>query len=140
MYRLNSRAVKQLNKVFIDETDLEQFGLYLKKDYVFEYVISKEVETISIPGRDMPYHRVHRNLPIELEITFNIKESIDFNKRYDRLEEFIGESTEKSIRLNQENTGFKIYYVELRGVTRGIGQDTITIYFMCYPEVFPYSE
>lgn len=136
MFRVNNKATKYLNKVKIDEYDLEQLGLYLKKDYIFTYIISKEVEEKYIPGRDMPYHIVKRRLPVDFQVEFNIKESIDFNNRYKRIERFIGECKEKILTINNEDTGFKIYYSEIKDVQRGIGNDKIVIYFQCYPTIY----
>ena len=128
MLRIDSKSTRYLNKIKIDDYDLERLGLYLKKDYIYTYVISKEVEEKWIPGRDMPYHIVKRKLPIDIEIEFNIKESIDFNGRYKR--------KEKILTINEEESGFKIYYTEITNIQRGIGNDKITIKFRCYPDIY----
>ena len=44
MLRIDSKSTRYLNKIKIDDYDLERLGLYLKKDYIYTYVISKEVE------------------------------------------------------------------------------------------------
>lgn len=135
MLRINNKSTRHLNKIKINDYDLERLGLYLKKDYIYTYVISKEVEEKWIPGRDMPYHKVKRKLPIDLEIEFNIKESIDFNGRYKRIEKFLESTKEKILTINEEDSGFKIYYTEITNIQRGIGNDKITIKFQCYPDI-----
>lgn len=135
MLRIDSKATICLNKIKIDNYDLEGLGLYLKKDYIYTYVISKEVEEKWIPGRDMPYHIVKRKLPIDLEIEFNIYESIDFNRRYKRIEKFLESVKEKILTINEEDSGFKIYYTAITNIQRGIGNDKITIKFQCYPDI-----
>ena len=136
MLRIDSKSTRYLNKIKIDDYDLERLGLYLKKDYIYTYVISKEVEEKWIPGRDMPCHIVKRKLPIDIEIEFNIKESIDFNGRYKRIEKFLESAKEKILTINEEESGFKIYYTEITNIQRGIGNDKITIKFRCYPDIY----
>ncbi|WP_289130723.1 hypothetical protein [uncultured Clostridium sp.] len=136
MLRIDSKSTRYLNKIKIDDYDLERLGLYLKKDYIYTYVISKEVEEKWIPGRDMPYHIVKRKLPIDIEIEFNIKESIDFNGRYKRIEKFLESAKEKILTINEEDSGFKIYFTEITNIQRGIGNDKITIKFRCYPDIY----
>lgn len=135
MLRINNKSTRHLNKIKIDDYDLERLGLYLKKDYIYTYIISKEVEEKWIPGRDMPYQKVKRKLPIDLEIEFNVKESIDFNGRYKRIEKFLEDTKEKILTINEEDSGFKIYYTEITNIQRGIGNDKITIKFQCYPDI-----
>ena len=62
MLRIDSKSTRYLNKIKIDDYDLERLGLYLKKDYIYTYVISKEVEEKWITGRDMPYYKIKRKL------------------------------------------------------------------------------
>ncbi len=136
MLRIDSKSTRYLNKIKIDDYDLERLGLYLKKDYIYTYVISKEVEEKWITGRDMPYYKIKRKLPIDIEIEFNIKESIDFNGRYKRIEKFLESAKEKILTINEEDSGFKIYFTEITNIQRGIGNDKITIKFRCYPDIY----
>ena len=71
-----------------------------------------------------------------IEIEFNIKESIDFNGRYKRIEKFLESAKEKILTINEEESGFKIYYTEITNIQRGIGNDKITIKFRCYPDIY----
>ena len=136
MLRIDSKSTRYLNKIKIDDYDLERLGLYLKKDYIYTYVISKEVEEKGVPCRDMPYHIGKRKLPIDIEIEFNIKESIDFNGRYKRIEKFLESAKETILTINEEESGFKIYYTEITNIQRGIGNDEITSKFRCYPDIY----
>lgn len=136
MLRIDSKSTRYLNKIKIDDYDLERLGLYLKKDYIYTYVISREVEEKWITGRDMPYYKIKRKLPIDIEIEFNIKESIDFNGRYKRIEKFLESAKEKILTINEEDSGFKIYFTEITNIQRGIGNDKITIKFRCYPDIY----
>ena len=125
---------KNLNKVKIDNTDLECFGVYLEKDYYLSYSKKTEVNEIWIDGRDMPLLEKVRDLPITFNIVFNIRDCVNFEKRYTTLETFLGNSHGKKIVFNEEDKGFKLYHVEISSITRTIGGSQMTISFMCYPQ------
>ena len=101
-------------------------GLYLEEDFKLSYIRTKEVEEIYIPGRDDPYHKIKRKLPIEFEINFNIKESANFYARMENIEKFLDGSIGKVITFNNEPKGFKIIWYE-----RTKGLSTVTIAFQC---------
>ena len=125
---------KNLNKVKIDNTDLECFGVYLEKDYYLSYSKKTEVNEIWIDGRDMPLLERVRDLPIQFDIVFNVRDCVNFEKRYRTLETFLANSHDKKIVFNDEDKGFKIYHVEISNVTRTIGGSQMTISFMCYSQ------
>lgn len=127
---------KELHNLKINNKGLVRYGLSLKKDYYFTYAIVEEIERIWVKGRDMPYNKKIRNLPIEFTIDFDFKVDFDFNTRYKKLEMFLENSKEEILTFNNETTGFKIYTVRIENIVRGIGQDKVTIYFMCYPEIY----
>lgn len=131
-----NKTSKNLNVVKIDGTDLENLGLYLEKDYELTYTQTDEVELKYIRGRDMPYHKKIRRLPIEFEIEFNLKESSDFYSRIDYIRSFFNNSKDKIITFNKENNGFKLYYVSIGKINRKVGGSTINIKFMCYPDIY----
>ena len=135
MFR-NDSITKKLHTIKIDNYDLYNLGLYLEKDYIFTYVKSEEYEVRYVPGRDMPYKKHIRNLPIDLNIEFKLKESNNFNKRIDDITSILNNSKDKILTLNNENKGFKIYFSEITNIKRGIGSDSITIKFFCYPDLF----
>ena len=61
MLRIDSKSTRYLNKIKIDDYDLERLGLYLKKINIYTHICHiKEVEEKWIPGRDMPYHIVKK--------------------------------------------------------------------------------
>ena len=125
---------KNLNKVKIDNIDLDCFGVYLEKDYYLSYSKKTEVNEIWIDGRDMPLLEKVRDLPITFNIVFNIRDCVNFEKRYKTLETFLANSHGKKIVFNDEDKGFKLYHVEISSVTRTIGGSQMTISFMCYPQ------
>lgn len=131
-----NKTSKNLNVVKIDGIDLENLGLYLEKDYEITYTKTDEIEDKYIPGRDMPYHKKIRSLPIEFEIQFNLKESSDFYSRIDYIKSFLNDSKDKIITFNKENNGFKLYYISLDKINRKVGGSTINIKFMCYPDIY----
>lgn len=131
-----NKTSKNLNVIKIDNVDLENLGLYLEKDYELKYTQNAEVEEKYIAGRDMPYHKVRRSLPIEFEIEFNLKESSDFYNRIDYIKNFLESKKETVITFNKENKGFKIYWVTVGEIVRKAGRSTITISFQCYPNIF----
>lgn len=130
-----NKSSRNLNVVKVDTNDLENLGLYLKKDYELTYSQTDEVELKYIAGRDMPYHKIIRRLPIEFEIEFNLKGSSDFYKRIDYIKSFFNNSKDKIITFNDEQRGFKLYHVTLGDVKRAVGDSTIKINFMCYPDI-----
>lgn len=130
-----NKPSKNLNIVKIDNVDLENIGLYLEKDYELIYTEAEEIEEIYIPGRDMPYHRHVRNLPIEFDIPFYIKESSDFYNRINYIKNFLESKKETVITFNKEDKGFKIYWVATGEIVRKAGRSTITISFQCYPNI-----
>lgn len=131
--RVYNNTSKNLHIVRIDGIDLENLGLYLDKDCELRYKQEEEIELKYIAGRDMPYHKKIRNLPIEFSIIFNLKETVDFYERIDNIKTFLNNSKEKLITFNNENRGFKIYWVSLGDINRIKGQSKVTINFMCYP-------
>ena len=126
---------KNLNKVKIDNIDLDCFGIYLEKDYSLSYSKKTEVNEIWIDGRDMPLLEKVRDLPIQFDIVFNVRDCVNFEKRYTTLETFLANSHDKKIVFNNEDNGFKLYHVEISDVTRTIGGSQMTISFMCYPQI-----
>ena len=126
---------KNLNKVKIDGIDVECYGIYLDKDYSLSYSKKVEVNQVWIDGRDMPLLEKVRDLPIQFDIVFNIRDCVNFEKRYTTLETFLANSHDKKITFNNEDKGFKLYYVEISNVTRTIGGSRMTISFMCYPQI-----
>ena len=134
--RIQNKTSRDLNVVKIDNVNLENLGLYLDKDVEITYTQEKEVEEKYIPGRDMPYHRVIRKLPILFEIEFNLKESNDFYTRIDYIRNFLESKKEKIITFNNEGKGFKLYWVTLGDIKRTAGASTINISFQCYPDIY----
>ncbi|MDB1931669.1 hypothetical protein PMY12_14860 [Clostridium tertium] len=132
-----NKTSKNLNVVKIDGTDLENLGLYLEKDYEITYTQSEEFKVEYIRGREMPYHKKIRSLPIEFKIQFNLKESSDFYSRIDYIRRFLESKKEKEavITFNKENKGFKIYWVTVGEIVRKAGRSTINITFQCYPNI-----
>lgn len=130
------KASRNLNVVKVDGIDLENIGLYLKKDYELIYSIFNQIELKYIPGRDMPYHKKVRKLPIEFEIEFNIKGASDFYKRIDYIKNFFNNSKDKIITFNKEDKGFKLYNVTIGEIKRAVGDSKLKINFMCYPEIY----
>ena len=126
---------KNLNKVKIDNIDLDCFGIYLDKDYSLSYSKKTEVNEIWIDGRDMPLLEKVRDLPIQFDLVFNIRDCVNFEKRYTTLETFLANSHDKKMVFNDEDKGFKLYHVEISDVTRTIGGSQMTISFMCYPQI-----
>lgn len=133
--RIQNKTSRDLNVVKIDNINLENLGLYLDKDNEITYTQEKEVKEIYIPGRDMPYHKVVRRLPISFEIEFNLKESNDFYARIDYIRNFLESKKEKIITFNNESKGFKLYWVTLGDIRRTAGASTINISFQCYPDI-----
>lgn len=131
-----NKTSKNLNVVKIDEIDLENLGLYLEKDYEITYTQADEIQVKYIHGRDLPYHKKIRSLPIEFEIQFNLKESSDFYSRIDYIRRFLENSKGKIITFNKEDNGFRIYYISLDKINRKVGGSTINIKFMCYPDIY----
>lgn len=131
-----NKTSKNLNVVKIDGIDLENLGLYLEKDYEITYTQADEIQVKYIHGRDMPYHKKIRSLPIEFEIQFNLKESSDFYSRIDYIRRFLENSKGKIITFNKEDNGFRIYYISLDKINRKVGGSTINIKFMCYPDIY----
>ncbi|MDU1566410.1 MAG: hypothetical protein E6876_04250 [Clostridium sp.] len=131
-----NKASRNLNVVKVDGNDLENLGLYLKRDYELTYSQVNEVELKYIPGRDMPYHKFIRKLPIEFEIEFNIKGSSDFYKRIDYIRSFFNNSKDKLITFNKEDKGFKLYHVTIGEIKRAVGDSKLKISFMCYPDIY----
>lgn len=129
--RIQARDSKNINVVKVDGTRLENLGLYLNEDFKLSYTRTKEVEEIYIPGRDNPYHKLKRKLPIEFGIIFNIKESSDFYARMDNIEKFLDSSIGKVIAFNNEPKGFKIIWYEIGDTTRTKGLSTVSITFQC---------
>ena len=126
---------KNLNKVKIDNTDLECYGIYLDKDYSLTYSKKTEVNEIWIDGRDMPLLEKVRDLPITFDLVFNVRDCVNFEKRYTTLETFLANSHGKKIVFNNKDKGFKIYHAEITNITRTIGGSQMTISFMCYPQI-----
>lgn len=131
-----NKTSRNLNVVKINNVDLENLGLYLEKDYELTYTQNDEIELKYIPGRDMPYHKIIRKLPIEFEIKFNIKETNDFYKRIEYIKNFFNNSKDKLITFNNEDRGFKLYHITTEEINRKIGGSTIKVNFMCYPEIY----
>lgn len=131
-----NKTSKNLNVVKIDNIDLENIGLYLEKDYEITYTQTDELELKYIRGRDMPYHKKIRSLPIEFTIEFNLKESSDFYSRMNYIKSFFNNSKDKIIVFNNEDKGFKLYYIIIGEVKRAIGDSKVKINFMCYPDVY----
>ena len=131
-----NKASRNLNVVKVDGTDLENLGLYLKKDYELIYSQGSQIELKYIPGRDMPYHKIIRKLPIEFEIEFNINGSSDFYKRIDYIRNFFNGSKDKIITFNNENKGFKLYNVTIGEIKRAVGDSKLKINFMCYSDIY----
>lgn len=134
--RIQNKTSRNLNIVKIDNVNLENLGLYLDKDVEITYTQEKEVEEKYIPGRDMPYHKVIRKLPILFEIEFNLKESNDFYARIDYIRSFLESKKEKIITFNNESKGFKLYWVTLGDIKRTVGASTINISFQCYSDIY----
>lgn len=134
--KILNKTSKNLNVVKIDGIDLENLGLYLEKDYEITYTQADEIQVKYMPGRDMPYHKKIRSLPIEFEIQFNLKESSDFYSRIDYIRRFLENSKGKIITFNKEDNGFRIYYISLDKINRKVGGSTINIKFMCYPDIY----
>ena len=126
---------KNLNKVKIDNIDLDCYGIYLDKDYSLSYSKKIEVNEIWIDGRDMPLLEKVRDLPIQFDLVFNIRDCVNFEKRYTTLETFLANSHGKKIVFNNEDKGFKIYHAEITDITRTIVGSQMTISFMCYPQI-----
>lgn len=133
--RIQNKTSRDLNVVKIDNINLENLGLYLDKDVEITYSQTKEIEEIYVPGRDMPYHKIIRLLPVAFEIEFNLKESRDFYTRIDYIKNFLEGSKEKVITFNNEAKGFKIYYTSIEDIKRRVGASTINISFQCYPNI-----
>lgn len=129
--RIQNKTSRDLNVVRIDNLNLRNLGLYLEEDFKLSYTRTKEVEEIYIPGRDDPYHKIKRKLPIEFEINFNIKESANFYARMENIEKFLDGSIGKVITFNNEPKGFKIIWYEIGDTTRTKGLSTVTIAFQC---------
>lgn len=134
--KIQKKITKDINVVEIENFNLENLGIYLPKDFTLSYVQESEVEEIYIAGREMPYHKKVRDLPINLELEFNIKDSNDFYSRIDRIKSYFYESKEKVIRFNNESKGFKIYYVTFGDITRSKERSTIKINLQCYPNLY----
>lgn len=133
--RIQNKTSRNINVVKIDNTDLRNLGLYLEEDFKLSYIQEKEVKERIIPARDMPHYKTIRSLPIELEITFNVKESTDFYARMDNIKSFLESKKEKIIAFNDENKGFKLYWYSIGDVTRAKGLSTVSITFRCYPDI-----
>lgn len=131
-----NKSSRNLNVVKVDGVDLENIGLYLKKDYELTYSQGNQIELKYIPGRDVPYHKIIRKLPVEFEIEFNISVSSDFYKRIDYIRSFFNESKDKIITFNNENKGFKLYNVTIGEIKRAVGDSKLKINFMCYPDIY----
>ena len=134
--KIQNKTSRNINVVHIDGINIENLGLYLDKEFELSYVQEKEVEEKYIAGRDMPYHKVIRKLPIQFSVTFNMKETTDFYARIDYIRNFLESKKEKLITFNNENKGFKIYWFTIRDITRKTGASTITITFQCYPDIY----
>lgn len=134
--RIQNKTSRDLNVVKIDNINLENLGLYLDKDIEITYIQEKEGEEIYIPGRDMPYHKVVRKLPVSFEIEFNLKESNDFYARIDYIRNFLESKKEKIITFNNESKGFKLYWYNIGDIKRSVGASTISISFQCYPDIY----
>ena len=133
--RIQNKTSRDLNVVKIDNVNIENLGLYLDKDIEITYIQEKEVEEIYIPGRDMPYHKIIRRLPIEFSIEFTLKESHDFYARIDYIRNFLESKKEKIITFNNESKGFKLYWYSIGDIKRITGASTINISFQCYPDI-----
>lgn len=133
--RIHNKTSRDLNVVKIDNVNLENLGLYLDEDFELSYTRTKEVEEIYIPGRDVPYHKIKRKLPIEFGITFNIKESNDYYARMDNIEKFLDSSIDKIITFNNEAKGFRVYWYSIGDINRKVGGSTLNISFQCYPNI-----
>lgn len=134
--RIQNKTSRDLNIVKIDNVNLENLGLYLDKAVEITYIQEKEVEDIYIPGRDVPYHKVVRRLPVEFEIEFKLKESSDFYARIDYIRSFLESKKEKIITFNNESKGFKLCWITLGDIKRTMGASTINISFQCYPDIY----
>ena len=134
--KIQNKTSRNINVVHIDNVNIENLGLYLDKDFELSYVQEEEVEEIPIKGRDMPYHKIIRSLPIEFSITFNLKETTDFYTKIDYIRNFLESKKEKVITFNNELKGFKLYWFSIGDIKRVAGASTITINFQCYPDIY----
>ena len=134
--RITKKITRDINVVKIDNFNLENLGIYLPKEFQLSYIQESEVQEIYIAGRDMPYHKKVRELPIELELEFKIKDSNDFYSRIDRIKSYFYNSKEKVISFNNELKGFKIYHVSFGEVVRSKEGSTIKINLQCYPQLY----
>lgn len=134
--RIQKKITRDINVVKIDNFNLENLGIYLPKDFELSYIQESEVKEIYIPGRDMPYHKKSRELPINLELEFKIKDSSNFYLRIDRIKSFFYNSKDKIITFNNESKGFKIYYVSFGEIVRSKEGSSIKINLQCYPNLY----
>lgn len=134
--KIQAKTSRNINVVKIDNINIENLGLYLDKDFELSYIQEREVEEKPVPGREMPYHIVKKRLPITFSIEFNLKETTDFYGKIDYIRNFLESKKEKVMTFNGENKGFKIYWFDIRDITRVAGASTITINFQCYPNIY----
>lgn len=140
MFQLERKNISCIGSITCGNIDFYQLGLYVERDYSIQYSVSKEIEVIYIPGRDMPYHKVKRRLPIEFEIPFKVLDSENFNLRLVKIERVVNHDLASQILIfNQEPSGFKVFRSEVTNVTRCHGADVITIKFICYPDKYEAS-
>ena len=134
--KIQAKTSRNINTTHIDGINIENLGLYLDKEFELSYVQEKEVEEKYIAGRDMPYHKVIRKLPIQFSVTFNMKETTDFYGKIDYIRNFLENKKEKVITFNNESKGFKLYWFSVGDIKRIAGASTITINFQCYPDIY----
>lgn len=128
---------KNLHKVMVDNLDFSTLGLYLDKEYIFEYPpLIEEIEEVFPPGRDGSLTKHKRYLNRNFTIMFNIKESEDFNNRISQIYNVLDSKKGKLITINEESVGFKLKRYYMESIQRGIGVNTVTIVFVCDPFLY----
>ena len=132
MYRTN-HCDKNLEKVEIDNTDLEVLGIYLEPNYILSYSRTQEIKEQYIDGRDMPLYEVIRNLPITFSLQFNIRECSNIQSRIENVETFFSNVHGKIMTFNNEEKGFKLHHAQISNISRSKGDSKMTISFTCYP-------
>ena len=132
MYRTN-HCDKELEKVEIDNTDLEALGIYLEPNYILSYSKTQEIKEQYIDGRDMPLYEFVRNLPIKFSLQFNVRECLNIQARIENIETFFSNVHGKIMTFNNEKKGFKLHHAEISNISRSKGDSQMTISFICYP-------
>lgn len=124
-----------INKIYIDQTVVESNLLKIRENQSITINKIREVEEIFISGRDMPYSKHKRNLPIEFSIDFEVIDTNNYNENRITINEFFNKFKEKVMSFGSEyDSGVKIYDVYSESIQI---EDEITMRFnfMCYPEL-----